>query len=110
MKFVGKIGFWEGDQDVGDDVYESRIVERDYVGDILKHYRKFVPGESQNDDFSLVTTISVLADTYALSNWHSIRYVYWNGVYWSANSDISYPRVNVELGGVYNGETAETIE
>lgn len=111
MKFYGIIGFWEEDHAVAEDVWEPLIVEREYFGDISRNYRKFQPTQQQNDDFTVNAQISILADLYARQNWQSIRYVIWNGVKWKVNNvdGTQYPRLTMELGGVYNGEETNRI-
>lgn len=111
MKFSGKIGFWLNDSETKPGVYKPNIVERAYVGDVLKNIRRFQPVENQqNENLVLNNRISVISDLYMQQYWASIKYILWNGVRWKANSiDIgSYPRVIIELGGVYNGKTGTT--
>lgn len=109
MKGSGKIGFWLSDIEVKPSVYQSKIVERDYVWEIQRNIRRFQSGENQqNDNMILNNQISIVSDLFLQTNWPSIKYVLWNNVKWKVNSvDINpYPRVILELGGVYNGENA----
>lgn len=108
MKFSGKVGFWLSDVETKPGVYKPAILEKNYVGDILKNVRRFqVVENQQNDNLKVTNRISIISDLYMRQNWHSIKYVSWNGVNWAVTSvDItSYPRVILDLGGVYNGET-----
>lgn len=111
MKFSGKIGFWTKDVETKPGVYKSGIVEKFYVGDVLKNIRNFQSAENQqNENLRLNNRISIISDLYMQKNWGSIKYVTWNGVNWKVSSvDIgSYPRVILELGGIYNGKTGST--
>lgn len=111
MKFSGKIGFWKKDKETKPGVYKGEIVEKSYTGDILSNSRRFQSVENQqNENLRVSNRLSILSDLYMQKNWSSIKYVLWNGVKWSVNSvDISsYPRVILELGGVYNGKTSTT--
>lgn len=104
MKFSGKVGFFINDSETDLDVYEPNIVERTYVGDITRNFRKFQQTENQNDNLVLNDQISILSDLYALQNWPSIRYILWNGVKWKVNTvEVKYPRLVLEIGGVWNG-------
>lgn len=105
MKFVGVVGFWEGDKEVKSGVYRPSIVERPYMGDLPRNFRKFEQvSEKQNDDISVSNQVSILADLYMQNNLSSIRYVIWNGQKLSVkNVTIDYPRVTLEIGGVYSG-------
>lgn len=104
MKFSGKIGFWLGDKEVRPSIWNPEIEERPYKGDIIKNTRRFQNGESQNDDLVVSNRISILSDLYLRKNWSSIKYVIWNDVRLKVTSiDISYPRVILDIGGVYHG-------
>lgn len=109
MKFSGKVGFWLGDVETKKGVYKSTFLDKEYVGNIQRNIRRFQTAENQqNENLKLTNQISIISDLYMQKNWHSIKYVIWNGVRWSVTSvDISsYPRAILELGGVYNGETS----
>lgn len=111
MKFSGKVGFWEGDIETKSGVYKPSIVEKSYTGDVMRNIRRFQTAENQqNENLVVNNRISVVSDLYMQQNWSSIKYVFWNGVKWKATSvDIgSYPRVIIELGGVYNGDRSAT--
>lgn len=105
MKFSGKIGFWQGNIRIKPGVDKDRIVEKTYTGNVLRNIRRLNPAENQqNEDLKLNNQISIISRD-LIENWNSIRYVVWNNVKWKVTSvDISnYPRITIELGGVYNG-------
>lgn len=111
MKFSGSVGFWINDARQKPGVYKPKIIEKAYTGDILRNSRKFQTAENQqNDNLRVTNKISIISDLYMKSNWGSVKYVLWNGTKWSVSSiDISsYPRVILELGGVYNGKTGSS--
>lgn len=111
MKYYGKIGFWNGDEEVAPDVFAPRITERCYAGEVTRNYRKFQNGEYQNDNLTVNNQIRILSDLYAQLNWNSIRYAEWNGVKWKVNTvEIAYPRLVLELGGVWNGTNEDSPE
>lgn len=107
MKFSGKIGFLTDEKEVSPGVWKPVIEEHQYVGDVLRNRRYFqVSSEKQNVDLDVSNQISILSDLYAQQNWSSIRYVIWNGVKWQVKSiDVAYPRLTLDLGGVYNENT-----
>lgn len=110
MKFNGTVGFWEGDKETTPGIWRPIIVERPYKGDILKFKRGFRErNNAQNDEFTVSNQISILSDLYARQNWASIRYVVWDGVKWKVNNiDVNYPRLTLEIGGLYHGEKQTT--
>lgn len=110
MKFFGKIGFWDPSVETKPGVYKPQIVEKDYYGDVLRDYRKFQSrSDDQNDDYLVTNQISILGDLYANNHVSSIRYVTWQGAKWKVNKvEINYPRLVLELGGVYNENQTRT--
>lgn len=104
MKFFGMVGFWEGDVEVKPGIYRPQITERPYTGDLKRNFRSFQSSDKQNDDISTSNQIEILADLYLQQNFMSIHYVIWNKQKLSVkNVTIDYPRVVIELGGVYSG-------
>lgn len=104
MKFSGTIGFWGEEKEVEPGIFEPDITERRYFGDVLRNSRRLQTSDKQNPDLTIINQLSILSDLYAQQNWHSIRYVVWNGVKWQVtNVDLSnYPRLILDLGGVYD--------
>jgi hypothetical protein len=104
-RFFGKVGFGQ-DGNKGDGVYETVITELEYSGDVVRNYRRQENGEKVNNDLSTSTLISVVSDTYANNHFFAIRYVEWAGTLWEVTSvDQESPRLLLQLGGVYNGQT-----
>lgn len=106
MKFHGKIGFWKGDAEIRPGVWAPQIDERIYTGDIFRNSRSFQQvSDKQNDDLVISNQFSVLSDLYMKENLNSIRYVEWNGMKWNVSRvTVDYPRITLEIGGVYNGK------
>lgn len=111
MKFSGKIGFWFEDIEIKPGVFKPQIIEKKYTGDVLRNIRRFQSAENQqNENLAVNNSLSIISDLYLQQNWASIKYVLWNGANWKVSSvDVgSFPRVVLELGGVYNGKTASS--
>ena len=105
-KFSGKIGFSET-VETKPGVMSHQIIERKYRGDILRSYEKWDQTQTLNDNLSINNTISVVADLYAREHLHEIKYILWNNAYWKVQSiDIKFPRIELHIGGVYNGPRA----
>ena len=102
-KWYGKIGFSVGTKESAPSVYVEDIQERSYVGDLIRNARRLQTTDKVNDDIDVSNEISIVADPYAMNNFHSIRYVTFMGTKWKVTSvDVQYPRLNLSLGGVYN--------
>ena len=102
-KFYGKVGYAET-VEVEPGIWEERIVERDYYGDLTRASRKLQTSGSVNDDVNLANEISIVADPYAVQNFDSMRYIEFIGVKWKVvSAEIQHPRLILTTGGVYNG-------
>lgn len=103
-KFYGKIGY-ANTVETKPGVYEEQIVERYYYGDLIRNTRRLQSADKVNDDINISNEISIVADPYATNNFHTMRYAVFMGTKWKiSNVEVSYPRLILTLGGVYNGQ------
>lgn len=103
-KFYGKIGY-ASTVETKPGVYEEQIVERSYYGDLIRNTRRLQSTDKVNDDINISNEISIVADPYATNNFHTMRYAVFMGTKWKiSNVEVSYPRLILTLGGVYNGQ------
>lgn len=111
MKFFGKIGFdHSGESHPG--VWTSVVEEREVYGDVISNVRRWEPStETVNDSVTTSNRISVLADRFLCEHMGAMRYVKWNGTTWEIKSvELVRPRAILTLGGVYNGQQADSEE
>ena len=102
MKYYGAIGFSETVQ-TEPDIWETKIIERNYAGDINRVSTGWRTSEHLNDDLTVSMEISFVCDTHALNNYNNIRYATWRGVKWRVtNVSEPHPRITLTLGGEYN--------
>lgn len=104
-KWFGKIGYAiTGETEPG--VWEDTIVTRDYYGDLISDkYRRQSSG-NVNDDINLTSVISIIADPFAYENCSHMAYAEIMGARWKIiDIDVHPPRLNLTIGGVYNGNT-----
>lgn len=88
-------------------VWKDEIIERTYSGDVVRNYngRWTETSHSTNDDFTVNSSISIVADPFANQNFTQMRYIVFMGVKWKIiGVEIKRPRIIVTLGGVYNGK------
>ena len=103
-QFYGKIGY-ANTVETKPGVYEEQIVERSYYGDLIRNTRRLQSADQVNDDINISNEISIVADPYATNNFHTMRYAVFMGTKWKiSNVEVSYPRLILTLGGVYNGQ------
>lgn len=101
-KFYGTIGFLKTEE-TSPGVWTPNIVERQYYGDIVNNRRRWNNTNNINDDFTINMSVSILADSYVMENSHCIAYVEVNNSKWKISDiDIQYPRLTLNLGGLYN--------
>ena len=109
-KFFGMIGFAVGTREgTGEEegiTKELPIIEKQYYGDIIEYNRRFEKGTDIEDDIRVDCKISIVADDYARHNIYSMKYVVLDGISWKVESvKPGYPRLTINIGGVYNGPT-----
>jgi hypothetical protein len=102
-KFRGLIGYAQTSE-TAPGVWTENIIERTHSGDVIRNTRKWQNGESLNDDLVMNNTISIIANSFASANFHTMRYINWMGASWKiTNVDYQKPRLILTIGGVYNG-------
>lgn len=102
-KFYGSVGYGISEETVPG-VWEDRIVEHSYYGDVIRNNRKLQSSSQLNDNIIVSNEISILSDPFANENFHCIRYVTFMGTKWKvSNVDVQYPRLVLTLGEVFNG-------
>lgn len=102
-KYYGKIGYNES-VETTPGVWEEKITERSYYVDVVGNTRRLQSTDKVNDDVNVNNEISIVADPYAMNNFHSMRYVEFMGAKWKvSNVEVQYHRLILTLGGLYNG-------
>lgn len=102
-KFYGKIGF-VNQVESAPSVWTAEITEKYYYGDILKNSVRWQSSNTQNDDINIDNRFSILADDYIRENFGMIRYLEYGGIKWKVtNLSLQYPRLELTVGGIYNG-------
>lgn len=102
MKYYGVIGFAEL-VETAPGVYEEEIKERNTFGDLLRNTRRLNDRAEILDNVTISNQLSIIADAYALKNFHNIRYITYLGTKWKVTSvEVNHPRLTLEIGGVYN--------
>lgn len=85
-------------------IWEENIVPKMYYAEIYKNYRNTTSDNKVNSDVLLNNTFSILADPYANDNYFAMRYIKFNNVKWEiTNVEVEYPRLIINVGGIYNG-------
>ena len=101
-RWCGVIGYAET-LEIEPGVWSEEFTERKYYGDLLRNSRRLQGSQQINDDITISNQISILADPYAAQHFHAIRYAELFGTKWKVSSvEVQYPRLILELGGVYN--------
>lgn len=102
-KYYGKIGYAET-VETNPGVWTEQITERSYYGDMIRNTRRLQSAEQVNDNINIANDLSIIADPYAINNFHAMRYAEFMGAKWKiSNVEVQYPRLILTLGGLYNG-------
>lgn len=104
-KFFGEIGF-ATQVETSPGIWEDQIVEKQYYGEVFRESRRFSTTDQVLDKINLSNQISILADGYVVDNIQNLRYVRWLGGLWKISYvELKFPRLVLEMTGVYNGPT-----
>ena len=105
-KWYGEIGFAET-VETKPGVWVEQITKRNYYGDVTRDSRRLQTADKLNDNINISNQISIISDPYANEHFHSIRYAFYMGTRWKITDiEVQYPRLNLTLGGVWNGESS----
>lgn len=109
-KWFGKIGYAiQKESEPG--IWEDEIVERDYYGDLLTDNRKRQSNNNVLDEITLSNMVSIIADPFAYNNCSCMAYAEIMGARWKISEvEVKPPRLNLTIGGVYNGNTPRTSD
>ena len=109
-KYYGKIGYAET-VETAPGVWKEQITERNYFGDLTRITRRLQSSDKVNDDINISNELSIVADPYAMNNFHSMRYAEFMGTRWKVSTvEVQYPRLILTIGGVYNGNSPRATE
>lgn len=101
-KFYGLIGYAESVK-TAPGVYDEKIVEYPYSGDLIRNTRQLQSAETLNDNINVANEISIVADPFARKNFHRMRYVVFMGAKWKITKvEVGYPRLILTIGGLYH--------
>ena len=109
-KWFGKIGY-AIQKETEPGIWEDKIVERDYYGDLLTDNRKRQTTNNVLDEITLSNMVSIIADPFAYNNCSCMAYAEIMGARWKISEvEVKPPRLNLTIGGVYNGNTPRTSD
>lgn len=103
-KYYGQLGFTEL-VETSPGIWNNRITERSYYGDVIKNYRRLQNSEYVNNNIDISNDISIVADAYVTNNINTLLYATFMGQKWKVSSvDVQYPRLILSLGGLYHDD------
>ena len=102
-KWYGVIGYADT-VEVEPGIWDEQVTERPYYGELIRNTRRLQTTDKVNDDLTISNQISIISDPYAINNFHAMKYAVLWGTKWKITSvEVQYPRLILEVGGVYNG-------
>ena len=102
-RFSGLLGFVRTELSDGG-VYIEVATEVKVKGILKKISSRTYSEQEVNASVRLANEISVIGNNEIFNHLTSLKYVVWKGTKWSVTTiTVEPPRVNIILGGVYNG-------
>lgn len=103
-RWYGKVGYSEL-VETSPGVWTPQDTVREYYGDVIRNTTRWAANsDSINDDLTVNSQISIVADPFATDKFHSMKWIEFMGAKWKVNSvDPQPPRLLLTLGGVWNG-------
>lgn len=104
-RWFGKVGYSETVETVPG-VWTTEDAVHEYYGDILRDTTRYAGNSnSTNDNLTVTTQISIVADSFAAEKFRFIKWVEYVGVKWAVDSvdPTQPPRLILTLGGEWNG-------
>ena len=104
-KWYGKVGYSET-VETAPGVWTSQDTVREYYGDIKRNTARWAGNSnSTNDNLTVTTQISIVADAFAIEKFHAIKWIEFMGMKWGVDNidPTQPPRLLLTLGGVFNG-------
>lgn len=103
-KWYGKVGYSET-VETSPGVWKPQDTVREYYGDVIRNNTRWaVNPDSTNDNLTVNSQISIVADPFAIEKFHAIKWIEFMGTKWKiTNVDPQLPRLLLTLGGSYNG-------
>ena len=104
-RWYGKVGYSET-VETAPGKWMPQDTIREYYGDVKRNTTRWTGNpDSTNDNLTVNTQISIVADPFAIEKFYSIKWIEFMGVKWSVDSvdPTQPPRLILTLGGVYNG-------
>ena len=104
-RWFGKVGYSET-VETAPGVWMPQDTIREYHGDVTRNTTRWTGNsDSTNDNLTVNTQISIVADAFAAEKFYSIKWIEFMGAKWSVDSvdPTQPPRLILTLGGVYNG-------
>lgn len=107
-KWYGKVGYITI-KETEPGVWKGKVTENNYFGDVLEYTSRWNSSNKVNDDVDITARISIMADPFAYQNFSKIKFAEFMDAVWEVKSaSVQPPRLVITLGGVYNGERAQT--
>lgn len=103
-KWFGKIGYSESVETVPG-VWDQNETVREYFGDVMRSSTRWTGNsDSTNDDLTVSSQISIVADPFAIDKFYSMKWIEFMGNKWKiTNVEPQFPRLLLTLGGLWNG-------
>lgn len=103
-KWFGKVGYSETIE-TSPGVWTNNDTIREYYGDVTRNSTRWAEhSNSTNDNLTINSQISIVADPFAFNKFHAMKWIEFMGAKWKITSvEPQAPRILLTLGGEWNG-------
>lgn len=103
-RWYGKVGYSET-VETAPGVWMSQDTVREYYGDVIRNTTRWtVNSDSTNDNLTVNSQISIVADPFAINKFYSMKWIEFMGTKWKITGvEPQSPRLLLTLGGEWNG-------
>ena len=103
-RWYGKVGYSET-VETTPGVWEPQDTVHEYYGDVKRNTTRWATNpDSTNDNLTVSTQISIVADAFSIEKFYAIKWIEFLGVKWKiTNVDPQPPRLILTLGEKWNG-------
>ena len=100
-KWYGKVGYIINEEKEPG-VWVEKPTELPYYGDTMSDMAKWSSSGQVNDNLTIASKVSIVADPFAVQHFSSIKYVEIMGTMWSVSLvEPQFPRLILTVGGLY---------
>jgi hypothetical protein len=103
-RYKGVIGVKQEAVETSPGIFEESIIELPVTGEMRRQSLRWLSGELSQDKVNAGHQLSIIASEASITGMMDVVYITWQGKKWVVKTiEYQRPRINLTLGGIYNG-------